>query len=121
MFNFLFASSFLALAGSAVAQEYSFYGQGSPYGSDEVTTSPCECDNVPIGGAAFASSIRQELGKDLCCAKVTVGSGDGQVQTVFNAICDSCDVHDIALEIESWTSLTDQKEGPVPIFWTAEV
>ena len=48
-------------------------------------------------------------------------AGDGQVQTVFNAICDSCSVHDIALEIESWTSLTDQKEGPVPIFWTAEV
>ena len=48
-------------------------------------------------------------------------AGDGQVQTVFNAICDSCDVHDIALEIESWTSLTDQKEGPVPIFWTAEM
>ncbi|KAL1753599.1 hypothetical protein FB107DRAFT_292285 [Schizophyllum commune] len=121
MFNFLFTSSTLALAGIAVAQEYSFYGQARPYGSDGVETSPCQCDNVPIGGAAFASSIRQELGKDLCCAKVTVGSGDGQVQTVFNAICDSCSVHDIALEIESWTSLTDQKDGPVPIFWTAEV
>ncbi|KAI4521632.1 hypothetical protein K525DRAFT_256432 [Schizophyllum commune Loenen D] len=119
MFKFLFASSFLALAGSAIAQEYSFYGQA--YDSDEVTTSPCECDNVPVGGAAFARSLRQELGRDLCCAKVTVGSDDGQVQTVFNAICDSCSVHDIALEIESWTSLTDQKEGPVPIFWTAEV
>ncbi|KAI5894391.1 uncharacterized protein SCHCODRAFT_01195633 [Schizophyllum commune H4-8] len=119
MFNFLFASSILALAGNAVAQEYSFYGQA--YNSGEVTTTPCKCDNVPVGGAAFASSLRQELGRDLCCAKVTIGADGGQVQTVFNAICDDCSVHDVALEIEAWTSLTDQKEGPVPIFWTAKV
>ncbi|KAL1757045.1 hypothetical protein FB107DRAFT_273407 [Schizophyllum commune] len=119
MFNLVFLSSALALAGSAAAQSY--YAAAKIYGADGVETSPCQCDNTPVGGAAFARGIRQELGKDLCCAKVTVNSGGNSIQTVFKDICDSCDSHNIALETEAWTSLTNMTEdGSLNVFWTVQ-
>ncbi|KAL1744640.1 hypothetical protein HDZ31DRAFT_63939 [Schizophyllum fasciatum] len=111
-------SSVLALAGRSAA--HSFYGNAIPYGEGVKVTS-CNCDNVPVGGAAFAASLTPMIGDDLCCKQVTVGTGATQVKTIFKDICDSgCDLHDVALETESWSSFTDAKKGPIPVFWTSE-
>ncbi|TRM68524.1 hypothetical protein BD626DRAFT_534538 [Schizophyllum amplum] len=84
-------------------------------GPDTVTVT-CGCDSTPIGGAAYPTMLK-DGGEELCCKAVSIEHAGNTVQTVFTGECTSCQGLDIALDIETYSTLTDD-EQPVAVVWT---